>query len=340
MTKWKMHIVPHTHWDKEWYFTKQESDILLCEYLDEILRMMSNNEISKFTLDGQVSVIDDYLKYKSANLGLVKHFLETERLIIGPWYTQPDLFNSSSEAIVRNLIYGMNRCREFGAEPMMVAYVPDSFGHNNQMPQIYKSLGISDFIYWRGISKEMLDDKKLISFWKGIDGTKVLAYNMMYGYLSFGSNFNYNSVSENQVKLNAKNFLENTKEIINEIKEKSQGITKEILIPLGGDQAPPPANLVAFVNELNLKSKDDWLISNYEKFMRAIHSNSRNIETIEGELKKPYLSRIHRTIGSQRQYIKNLIKEAEMELFYNLEPLMVYNYFLTRRYQTIFMRRH
>ncbi|ARU90844.1 glycosyl hydrolase family 38 N-terminal domain protein [Spiroplasma clarkii] len=301
---------------------------------------MSNNEISKFTLDGQVSVIDDYLKYKSANLGLVKHFLETERLIIGPWYTQPDLFNSSSEAIVRNLIYGMNRCREFGAEPMMVAYVPDSFGHNNQMPQIYKSLGISDFIYWRGISKEMLDDKKLISFWKGIDGTKVLAYNMMYGYLSFGSNFNYNSVSENQVKLNAKNFLENTKEIINEIKEKSQGITKEILIPLGGDQAPPPANLVAFVNELNLKSKDDWLISNYEKFMRAIHSNSRNIETIEGELKKPYLSRIHRTIGSQRQYIKNLIKEAEMELFYNLEPLMVYNYFLTRRYQTIFMRRH
>jgi len=68
-------------------------------------------------------------------------------LIVGPWYTQPDLFNISSESIVRNLLFGINKCKQLGANYLKIAYVSDSFGHNNQMPQIYNQFGFKHFIY-------------------------------------------------------------------------------------------------------------------------------------------------------------------------------------------------
>ena len=33
----RVHITPHMHWDREWYFTTEESRILLVNNMEEIL---------------------------------------------------------------------------------------------------------------------------------------------------------------------------------------------------------------------------------------------------------------------------------------------------------------
>ncbi|CDS88474.1 TPA: hypothetical protein ACHTFF_000883 [Clostridioides difficile] len=180
MKKTKVHVVPHSHWDREWYFTTSRSKIYLMKDFQDILDILEEKEDFKyFTMDAQASLLDDYLKWRPQDEYRIRDLVQRRRLVIGPWYTQTDQLVISGESIIRNLYYGIDRCNEFG-EPMRVGYVPDSFGQSAQMPQIYRGFGIDSSLFWRGVSDDMVDTTEFI--WKGSDGSKVLAVQIPFGY--------------------------------------------------------------------------------------------------------------------------------------------------------------
>ena len=37
MLKTKVHVIPHSHWDKEWYFTSSRSKIYLVKHITEFI---------------------------------------------------------------------------------------------------------------------------------------------------------------------------------------------------------------------------------------------------------------------------------------------------------------
>src|SRR5260370_28300394 len=86
-------------------------------------------------LDGQTIVLDDYLEVRPEQEERLKQYTRSGRIQVGPWYLQPDEFLVSGESLVRNLQFGLQRASEFG-ETMRVGYVPDTFGHIAQLPQI------------------------------------------------------------------------------------------------------------------------------------------------------------------------------------------------------------
>ncbi len=58
-------IVPHTHWDREWYRTFEEFRYRLVALLDQVLHLLeSDPEFRCFTLDGQTIVLDDYFEVR------------------------------------------------------------------------------------------------------------------------------------------------------------------------------------------------------------------------------------------------------------------------------------
>ena len=58
----KVHIVPHTHWDREWYAPFQSFRLRLVDLLDDLLPSLdADPSFVHFLLDGQMAVIDDYL---------------------------------------------------------------------------------------------------------------------------------------------------------------------------------------------------------------------------------------------------------------------------------------
>ena len=60
-----VHVVPHSHWDREWYFTTSRSKIYLMHNLQNVLDLLEKeNGYDSFTLDGQASLLDDYLKWR------------------------------------------------------------------------------------------------------------------------------------------------------------------------------------------------------------------------------------------------------------------------------------
>lgn len=104
----KLHVISHTHWDREWYQTFQGYRKRLVAIIDELIEQMEKDEKFRFFhLDGQTIVLEDYLRIKPENEVRLRKLIEDGRLIIGPWYVMPDGFLVSGESLVRNLLRGM-----------------------------------------------------------------------------------------------------------------------------------------------------------------------------------------------------------------------------------------
>ncbi|HYT34709.1 MAG TPA: glycoside hydrolase family 38 C-terminal domain-containing protein [Ktedonobacteraceae bacterium] len=168
-------LVPHTHWDREWYQTFQQFRVRLVRTIDKLLDILErDSNFSYFMLDGQTIVLDDYLEVQPEQEARLKKYARAGRISVGPWYTQPDEFLVSGESLIRNLQFGMQRAAEFG-EPMRTGYVPDCFGHIAQLPQILQGFGIDNAVFWRGVGAEA---KKSEFFWAAPDGTRVLVIHL------------------------------------------------------------------------------------------------------------------------------------------------------------------
>ena len=84
----------------------------------------------------------------------------------------PDELLVGAEPLVRNLLIGRAVCRRFGAESAPVGYMPDSFGHPLQLPQIFAGFGLDSFIFSRGLG-DQIDEVGVVFRWRSPDGSEV-----------------------------------------------------------------------------------------------------------------------------------------------------------------------
>lgn len=172
MEKLKLHVISHTHWDREWYQTFQNYRYRLVRVMDNLLdNMEADEEYRVFHLDGQTIVLEDYLEIRPENADRLAKLIRDGRLRIGPWYVMPDEFLVSGESLVRNLRMGHRISRKYGVEPMKNGYVTDIFGHNSQLPQILNGFDIHSATLYRGIG----DYEKDAFRWVSPDGSEVVA---------------------------------------------------------------------------------------------------------------------------------------------------------------------
>ena len=108
----RVSIVPHTHWDREWYRSYQEFRLNLVDMLDALLVLLeSDDSYPYFMLDGQMAALDDYLEVRPEHEDRVRALTGAGRLGVGPWYILMDEFLASGETIIRNLQLGLQARR-------------------------------------------------------------------------------------------------------------------------------------------------------------------------------------------------------------------------------------
>jgi alpha-mannosidase len=172
-------VVPHTHWDREWYRTHEDFRYRLVGLLDGLLDLLEGDpSFRHFTLDGQTIVLDDYLEVRPQARERIARLVREGRLLIGPWHVLPDEWLVSGEALIRNLRLGLAKAAEFGGA-MSVGYVPDQFGHVGQLPQIFAGFGFEGAVLWRGVGDD-IDDTTF--FWEAPDGTRMFGVYLVHGY--------------------------------------------------------------------------------------------------------------------------------------------------------------
>lgn len=318
MAKTKVHVIPHSHWDREWYFTSSRSTIYLVKHLKEVIETLeAKDDYHFYLMDAQSSLIEDYLHYCPEDKTRLEKLIAEKRLITGPWYTQTDQLVISQESIVRNLLYGTRIAREMG-HSMAVGYVPDAFGQGGNMPQIYKEFGISKFLFWRGVADNRLKQTEFI--WRGDDGTEMLAEQIPFGYY-YGAN-----IPENEAEL--KTYLDDQ---IGALEEKAS--TRNVYFPNGLDQAPVRENLPELVAKFNeLDSTREYQIASPETFFADLEKDVTNLPVIAGELTEGKHSRLHKSIFSTRADLKQANNEIENFLSNVLEPVLSISYSLGNRY--------
>lgn len=103
----KAHIVNHTHWDREWYFTSADALVLSEQLFTEVIDELKKHPEANFVLDGQLSILDDYVALYPEKLADIKQLIADKQLFIGPWFTQTDAFFAHGESILRNAMIGI-----------------------------------------------------------------------------------------------------------------------------------------------------------------------------------------------------------------------------------------
>ena len=308
----KLHVISHTHWDREWYLTFQQFRLKLVHLIDKLLDILDKDpDFKYFMLDGQTIVLDDYLQIRPEKEVILRQHVQSGRILIGPWHILPDMFLVSPEAHIRNLLQGERTTRKFGPK-MTIGYIPDPFGHPGQIPQILKGFGIETAALWRGLS-----DQPAELWWKSPDGSQVFLAYLRDSY-SNGANLpvTNNELFAQQIAI-AGNSLS------------AHSAVKDHLIMLGTDHMEPSPYTSRAIAHANEQLEDTQVIHstipNYiQKVLSQIESLQEGIPTIHGELRACDRSHLLPGILSTRMWIKQRNHHSQNLLEKWAEPFSVF----------------
>src|SRR2546423_1568774 len=107
-----LHVISHTHWDREWYLTFQQFRLKLVHLVDNLLALLERDpDFKYFMLDGQAIVLEDYLAVRPEQEAILREHIQKGRILIGPWHILPDMFLVGPESHIRNLLEGERTTR-------------------------------------------------------------------------------------------------------------------------------------------------------------------------------------------------------------------------------------
>jgi alpha-mannosidase len=291
-------VVPHTHWDREWYLPFEQFRLRLGSVVDGVLDTLeSDDSFTSFTLDGQAIVLEDYVEVRPENEGRLRSLLGSGRLEVGPSYVLPDEILVGGESLVRNLLLGRRVCRRFGVEPSRAGYLPDSFGHPAQLPQILGGFGIRTFLFSRGLGDEF-DDVGVVFRWRA-GPAEVVACQMLPHYDNF-ARLTWDHDADERVR-----------RIVDAFGELVRGAGEdEILLANGSDHLPVEPELPEILAGLERTVGAEFRIGRYDEYA----PNADGLPTHEGELVGSRFQNVLRGVNSARIYLKQANERAEQRL--------------------------
>jgi alpha-mannosidase len=305
-----VHVISHTHWDREWYRTFEQYRARLVDLVDAVLeRMARDPRFTYFHLDGQSIVLEDYLEIRPEREPEIRGRVQEGRLLVGPWFVMPDMFLVSGESIVRNLARGIRTADAFGCA-MRVGYIPDPFGHISQMPQILTGMGLDGAILWRGFGGRRAEYR-----WRSPDGSEVLLSHLPPdGYCN---GLRLPLVSGDELQRKAAAVVEY---------ERQRSSSQQILLMVGVDHVEPHPALMDVVDAINGMPGVHAEISTLPAFVHRVRDDvdPKRLEVIEGELRggQDY-AHLLPGVFSARTYLKQANARAQRELEQWAEPLSV-----------------
>lgn len=175
-------LVVHTHWEGAVFKTRDE-------YLEDgfriilnALNLMRRHPEFRFVLD-QVCHVKPFLERFPEEREFLKEMVAAKRLeIVGGMDIMPDVNMPGGESFARQVLYGKRYWREVLGVEVRSGWLLDTFGHHAQMPQLLQLSGLQSYWFFRGVQGADAPSEFL---WQGIDGSKIPAFWLPYGYSMF-----------------------------------------------------------------------------------------------------------------------------------------------------------
>lgn len=325
MKKKTVHIISHSHWDREWYLPLERHKMKLLDLIDANMELFANDpEFKSFHLDGQTIVLDDYLEVRPEKREELEKYIREGRFRVGPFYILQDEFLTSGEANVRNIQTGMRDAKKYG-NLTKVGYFPDAFGNAGQMPQLLKQAGMKAVAFGRGVkpvgfNNELKEGGEYESAysemqWESPDGSKLL------GILF--ANWYCNGMEIPVEEEAAKEYWDSRLE--------SAGMfasTDELLFMNGCDHQPVQKDLSAALETARKLYPDiEFVHSNFEDYVNCVEEAvGDKLSTVKGELTSQETDGWYTLVNtcSSHVVLKRQNRENEVALERVAEPLAAF----------------
>ncbi|MDD5014894.1 MAG: glycoside hydrolase family 38 C-terminal domain-containing protein [Atribacterota bacterium] len=319
------HIISHTHWDREWFLDSKYTTEWLIPFFDSLFRLLKKESNYKFVLDGQTLIIEDYfdqLKRQGKNSGeykrKLKQYVQEGRLLVGPYYLQPDWQLVSGESLVRNLLIGCKIGEKLGGL-MKVGWLLDNFGQISQTVQIHKKFNIEGLFLWRGVG---VDSSRIHSefLWESPDGTRLTSIYLLSSYRNAMRLGGYKEIMKERIE--------------NEVRKIYPfAATPNVLLMNGYDQEMTPDD---FLPELKKIVFSDIQVkqSTPEEYLEAVRKNSPKLKVLKGALYNGRLISVFPGTLSSRIYLKCMNDICQRELEKYAEPISILSWLNGGKYNS------
>lgn len=318
----KVHIISHSHWDREWYLSFERHRMLLVELIDDVLELFENDpDFKYFHLDGQTILLDDYLEIKPDKKPLLEKYIQNGQMQIGPFYILQDAYLTSSESNVRNMLIGHQESTKWGNK-VEVGYYPDTFGNVGQTPQLMKQLGFTTAAFGRGVkptgfanqSNEKVNYESSFSemHWEGADGSNILGL-LFANWYSNG----------NEIPAEKEAAMKYWDKKLSEAEQFAS--TNQLLFLNGVDHQPVQKDVTKAIKLANeLYPNYEFVHSNFTDYLNDLHQGlPEDLDTVEGELTSQKTEGWYTltNTASARTYLKQENHETSVLLEQIAEPL-------------------
>ncbi|MEO7447690.1 MAG: hypothetical protein ABI336_05395 [Humibacillus sp.] len=296
-------LIPHTHWDREWYEPFQQFRLRLVDLMDDVVTRATHEPGFRFTMDGQMAAVEDYLEVRPEQRDHVRRLVERGQLAIGPWRVLMDEFLCSGETMLRNLETGWADAAKLG--PVMpVGYLPDMFGHCAQMPQILSHVGIDRAVVYRGVLASLGRNE---FWWQSPDGTRVRTEFLANSYGNAADVFGHGGDARTRLD-----------QRVGEQDGWYHG--GDFLALYGTDHAAPLPTLMGEVDALNADGGMPVRVATLTEYLELAAAPGADLPVLEGELRSHARANILPGVLSVRWQLKEAMARTERLLTRYAEP--------------------
>ncbi len=172
----KIYILGNAHIDVAWLWAIAETKDVLKRTFNSVLNLQTT--YPELIFNQTTALFYEWLEQEDPNLfKQIQQAVDHKSWeIIGGMWVEPDCNLPSGESLIRQIIYGKNYFLEKFNKDVKIAFMPDTFGFNAQLPQILLKSGFTAFITaklnWNDTNKFPYQ----IFWWQGVDGSKIFTY--------------------------------------------------------------------------------------------------------------------------------------------------------------------
>jgi len=285
-----IYLIPHTHYDAIWVFTKEDYYYINIDFiLKNVIDMLDKTKEYKFMIE-QTYLLEELEKRYPELFRKIDKYIRAGRIEIADGeYLMADTMLPQEETLIREIMVGKRYVKEKFGTDVKVMWQADSFGLNAQLPQIYRKSGYKYLAFRRGCS-----EKKPSEFmWEGLDGTKIISHFMPMGY---------------RAALDLRKLEDTYREL------KRSAATNHILMPSGSGVTMPQEETVDMVKQWNKNHDTTMKIAGPSEFFEAIEKHTEGLHVRRGEMFSGKFSQVFPDVASSRIWITKGLRKYENKL--------------------------
>jgi alpha-mannosidase len=282
-----IYLVPHTHYDAIWVFTKEDYFYINIDLiLRNVVDLLEREKDYRFVIEQAYLLEEVERRYPELFKRIAKYVKSGRIEIANGEYLMADTMLPHGEVLVREILAGKQYFKDKFGVDVTVMWQADSFGLNAQLPQIYRKSGYKYLAFRRGCPEK--DPSEFI--WEGLDGTQILSHSMPLGYRA---GLDLSKLDQSYLQL------------------RNASSSPYLLMPSGSGVTLPQEETVAAVKAWNKTHRIQMKVATPSEFFENLKRRAGKLPIRWGEMFSGRFSEVFPDVASSRIWLKKSLREYE-----------------------------